>query len=126
MTIALDASALLAVVFDEPGSELVAPVADQSLISAVNLSEAIQKMIDRGWTEEEVRQTLYHFRLSVVSFDEDAAHRAGFLRIATRHRGLSLGDRACLALAIVDGARVLTADRAWAGLKLGVEIEVIR
>ncbi len=126
MTIVVDASALLAFLFSEPGGTDVGSLLPDSVISAVNLAETVSRMLDRGWNEADVNQMLDRLPARLESFDRAAAVETGLLRQATRSRGLSLGDRACLALAIREGARVLTADRAWADLELGLEIEVIR
>lgn len=126
MSAVLDSSVLLAIAFGEAGAERAEAALGGAVISAVNASEVIARFMDRGVSEEEARLTLDEFEIDVLGFDAGQALDAGFLRTATRARGLSLGDRACLALARREGRRVLTADRSWAGLDLGVEIEVIR
>lgn len=122
----LDASALLAAIFDEPGGSRVTQVAGQSILSAVNLSEVVARLQDKGYTDALANETLDGLDLTAIPFDEGLAIAAGRLRAPTRHLGLSFGDRACLALGKHLGATVLTADRAWADLDLGVTIEVIR
>jgi ribonuclease VapC len=97
-----------------------------ALISSVNLTEVISKMLDRGLSLEQVDDQMNDFSVVTVNFDGDLAIQAGVLRAATRHRGLSLGDRACLALAIREGLPVMTADRAWSDLDLPVEVVLIR
>lgn len=124
--VVLDTSAVLAVVFAEKGAAVVAPLLGKALVSAVNLSEAVSKLLDRGATIEEARAVLSNLSLSVAGFDADQAWAAGALRSATRMRGLSLGDRACLALAGARGVPAITADRAWAEVDAGVEVRVIR
>lgn len=126
VTATLDTSAILAVVFGEPGADRVLPVLAGGTISAVNVAEITAKMVDRGFDWTEARAAVNRFRLSVAPFDAQLAYASGSLRNGTRARGLSLGDRACLALAQREGVRVLTADKAWADLTIGVEIEVIR
>jgi PIN domain nuclease of toxin-antitoxin system len=126
VTVALDASAILAVIFGEDGAARVAEVMRGAVVSAVNLAEVVARMVDAGYPETDIRHRLSLLGLTVRSFDGDTAMRNGFLRAATRPRGLSLGDRACLALAQREGVRVMTADRVWAQLALGVPIEVIR
>lgn len=127
VTVAIDASALLALVFDEPGGERVAEVdAASRRVSAVSLAEAMSKLVERGWTDEEAETALDSFLPFVAPFDVEHALRTGSLRRETRHRGLSLGDRACLALASVEGGRAMTADRKWAEVDLPVEVEFIR
>jgi len=110
----LDASALIAVIFREAGSDVVEPVLKRAAMSAVNLSEVAAKLIDRGYTIADAQASVQAFQLDVRPFDNGQALAAASLRATTRSRGLSLGDRACLALAESLNATVLTADRAWA------------
>lgn len=126
MTTILDASALLAVLFDEPGRERVEAVGAHAIISAINMAEAYAKLSDRGTDDEEIRTTLESISVKIIDFDDRQAMMTGGLRKMTRKFGLSLGDRACLALAIQKNAVVLTADRAWIELDIGVKIELIR
>ena len=84
-------------------------------------------MINLGMTDADVRAKRGRtMSIQVVPFDEELAYRAGLLRSATRSAGLSLGDRACLALAERLGVPALTTDRIWGTLQLGIQIEVIR
>jgi len=105
-------------------------IADGARISAVNLAEVVTRMVDQGYDEEEAHADLASLALEVVPFDEELAYRTGLLRTATRSAGLSLGDRACLALAERLGLPALTADRSWAMLqldaRLGIQVEVVR
>lgn len=126
MSYVLDCSAVLAVVFDEPGRERVSSALPESRLSAVNLAEVVTKLTERGVAAEDLRAVVAPFLGSVAAFDEDLAIAAGALRADTRTAGLSLGDRACLALAQRDGATALTADRAWARVEIGVPVELIR
>ena len=122
----VDASALLALLRREAGAEVVAAaLAGGAAISAVNLSEVVAKLSEAGVVEEEVRTILDSLSLEVVDFDANHAYHAGLLRRLTRHAGLSLGDRACLALAQRLGLPALTADRAWGDLQLGIAIQLI-
>lgn len=123
---ALDASALLCLLNDEAGADRVIAALDDALISTVNYSEVVAKIVDRGGTPELISAMLDPLHLRLVDFDHAQAVRAGELRRATRGAGLSLGDRACLALAASRGLKVLTADRAWSGLGIGLTIECIR
>lgn len=114
-----DASALLAVIFDEPGADtaleyLATPGGE---VSAVNWSEVGAKLAERGVAETEISSELSPLGLDVVPFDEAQANVAAGLRPITRKLGLSLGDRCCLALAHTRGARVITADGAWLKLE---------
>lgn len=113
-----DASALLAVMFCEPGMErtmefLLQPGGE---VSAVNWSEVAAKLVERGLKEAQATREIAAFALDVVPFDEPQAAVAAMLRSATRALGLSLGDRCCLALGRVHGARIITADTAWTRL----------
>lgn len=122
----LDASALLAALHDEPGADRVHELLPSARVSSVNLSEVIGKLQERGVPNELIDEILYDLDLSVVPFATTTARRAGLLRSATRHAGLSLGDRACLALAAEQDAIAVTTDRAWGDLDLGVAIELLR
>jgi PIN domain nuclease of toxin-antitoxin system len=124
--VVLDSSAVLAMLWDEPGAARVVDALPGARISAVNLAEVTAKLVDRGASDEDATEILRSLGLDAVAFDSDQALAAGLLRRATRGVGLSIGDRACLALARSERAVALTADRAWAGLSLGVDVEVIR
>lgn len=125
--IVLDASAILAVIHQEPGHErLTAHLLAGAVGSAVNLAEVHSKLVDSGWTSDEAWEDATSPVQAVVSFDEEHARIAGDLITQTRRFGLSLGDRACLALALALKAPVYTADRTWKSLKLKVSVHVIR
>lgn len=122
----LDSSAAIALVLSEPGAREVEKALPDCTISAVNLSEIVSGLVNNGFPGAVARDSVARLDLSVVPFDEDMALDAGALREATRSRGLSLGDRACLSLARRLGLPALTADRVWLGLDLGIEIRLIR
>jgi ribonuclease VapC len=123
----LDASAVLALVFQEPGRERVdEAIEDGAYILTVNLAEVVTTLQQKGMSEARIRAILSTIRAQIVPFDEDLAYRAGLLRSATRPAGLSLGDRACLALAERLGLPALTADRVWASVQLNIQVDVIR
>ena len=122
----IDASALLALLKAEPGADIVAEALPGSVISAVNLSEVIAKLSETGMPENAIRQTLQPLGLEIIPFDEEQAYQAGLLRAATQNTGVSLGDRSYLSLAKMLGVVAITADKAWAGLSIGVTIRVIR
>ncbi len=122
----LDASAVLAAFFDEPGAEMVAERMNGALISAVNYSEVVAKLVDRGTPREQILEIMAQLDVDVVPVDRAQATTAGLLRAETRSAGLSLGDRACLALAQARDAVALTTDRAWSELELEVTVEVVR
>lgn len=122
----LDASALLCVMLGEPGADAIEALMPEALIGAVNLSEVVAKLQEQGVPDSLIDESLDDLGLTVIPFDADLAMRAGKLRAMTRRSGLSLGDRACLALAMTTGATALTTDRAWAGLSLDVGVQVVR
>lgn len=122
----LDASALLASIFCEAGAEIVEAELSASVINTINLAEAATRMIDKGHDPADVERGLRRAQFRTISFDVDAAMIAARLRGATRHLGLSLGDRACLSTALALSLPVLTADRDWAKLDIGVDVRVIR
>lgn len=122
----LDASALLALLNAEPGQEEVERSIPGAAISAVNLSEVVAKLTEAGMSEEAVRSALEDLEIDVHPFDRESAYRTGALRTATKKLGLSLGDRACIDLGGQLQRLVLTADRNWRDLELGLEIRVIR
>lgn len=122
----LDASALLALVNQERGADRVASALQTAVISAVNYSESVTKLCERGIPKDDVLAQLGDLKLKIIPFDASQAEVAGALRLETRHLGLSFGDRACLALANVREAIVLTGERAWSNLDIGLRIELIR
>jgi PIN domain nuclease of toxin-antitoxin system len=128
----VDASALLAFLQGESGAERVAEaLARPAAISAINYAEALGKLADDGETAEELARRLeaegfVGGALEVEPVLAGDAPAIASLRRSTRHLGLSLGDRACLALALRLRRPVLTADRAWEELGLDVEVEAIR
>lgn len=124
--VVLDASALLALLNREPGHEEVARTISQAAISAVNLSEVVAKLSESGMPGEAIRDALESLALEVHTFGRDLAYRAGLLRTETKSRGLSFGDRACLALGQHLTLPVLTTDRVWKGLNVEVEIRLVR
>ena len=124
--VVLDASALLALMKAEVGADRVAAVIDRAVIGTVNLAEVVAKFVREEIAIGVVREWIAALELDVRPFDRELAYAAGALLPATRGRGLSLGDRACLALARELGRTALTTDRAWRDLDVGVAIEVIR
>ncbi len=124
--IVVDASAILALLNQETGSEEVLQFIGKAAISTVNLSEIIAKLAEGGIPEEDIQQILSYFHLEVIQFDEEQALIAGMLRPASKPIGLSFGDRACLALGIVLKKPLITTDRLWSNLNVGIEIRVVR
>jgi ribonuclease VapC len=125
-SVVLDASAVLSLLRREPGAEYVENRLPGAAISAVNYSEVIKKAVERGGNVADARAQVEFLQLSVVPFDIDLACHAAGLWPAVREFGLSLADRCCLALAATLGRPVLTADRSWKTLKIGVTVELIR
>lgn len=122
----LDASALLAFLFREPGAEEVAAVLPEACLSTVNLAEVLGRFARDGHDPALLLAKLETLGLEFVPFEEGQAAEAARLLPATRAHGLSLGDRACLSLASLRGERAMTADQVWSELQVGVEIRVIR
>jgi len=122
----LDASAVLAVYFDEPGADQVRAALPGALLSAVNYTEVIGKCLEHGDVLAVTLRKLAAMGVAIVPYDARLAQRAGELQPLGRRAGLSLGDRACLALAEREGVTVLTADRSWKSLALDIDIRLIR
>lgn len=122
----LDASAVLAVLLDEPGADRVREALADGAISAVNAAEVVGSLADLGLPGEAAEAVFQGLMIESRDFSAAAGRDAGRIRAQMRARGLSLGDRACLAEARQSRLPVLTADRAWEGLGLGVDVEVIR
>jgi PIN domain nuclease of toxin-antitoxin system len=123
----LDSSAVLALVLQEPGADTVLAAVDRGAsIGAVNLSEVISRLVRDQWTDAEIREAIEPLTIPVISVDESIAWQAGLLSRETARLGLSLGDRYCLALGRNLGLPVMTADRVWAELDVGVEVVVCR
>jgi ribonuclease VapC len=124
--VVLDSSAVLALVRSEPGADRIARVIARSLLCTVNLTEVISKLIERGATAAAALEIARGLPYRVVPYDEGLASEAGVLWGETRSTGLSLGDRACLALARREGLPALTTDQRWAAEKVDVEVQLIR
>jgi PIN domain nuclease of toxin-antitoxin system len=121
-----DASALLALLNGESGEARVAEaLSEGAVMGTVNLSEVVAKLAEVGMTRREVREALDPLGIDFVPFAEEHAYTAGLLRPATRAEGLSLGDRACLALASREGVPALTTDRRWSRLTLDPPVKVV-
>jgi ribonuclease VapC len=125
--IVLDASAVLAVLNQEPGADKLTPeLLSIAASSTVNLAEVQGKLVEQGLRPDEAWDATLSPVREAVSFTPEQAKLAGALVAQTRSLGLSLGDRACLALAQILNAPVYTADKPWKNLRVGVRIHLIR
>lgn len=125
--VVLDASALLAALNGEPGAEkLTLELLSTAVISTVNLAEVQSKLVARGLSPDVAWTAALVPVKEAIPFTAQQAKAAGSMVAETRGLGLSLGDRACLALGLALQAPVYTADRSWKNLKLGLRIHVIR
>ncbi len=120
--IVFDSSVLIAILHQEPGSEVGEQSLNEALISTVNLAEVATYLVRNSVPPETINEALAVFPIEVVPFDREQGLIAGCLYPACKSLGLSLGDRACLALAKSKSLPVLTADKAW--LELGVDVSV--
>lgn len=127
-TVILDASALLALIFEEPGSGRVAQTLEEGVaMSAVNASEVAARLHKDDWSPREVADVFDNLNIDVLPFDLEGALLSAQYRAGTESQGLGIGDRACLATGYLLKVPVLTADRVWLKLKIqGVTIESIR
>lgn len=121
----LDSSAILAVIFQEKGAEIVEPLLEKSLVSSINVAEVFTKLADKGILNQQMIDDFQQLGLEIVDFDFEQAAKVGELRPLTKHLGLSLGDRSCLALAILKNATAVTADKEWQKLNF-CQVELIR
>jgi PIN domain nuclease of toxin-antitoxin system len=125
-TAVLDSSAILVLLFQEPGKDTVLQVMKGALLSTVNLAETHTKLLLRGIDARFAWSRLLSLECELCFFDDQQARLTGELVQIARPYGLSLGDRACLALAIQRKATVYTTDREWTRLGLSLKIEIIR
>lgn len=128
----LDASALIAFMYDEPGAlKVQAAMARGAIVSAVNWAETLSDMAERGESVDVAEprvltRIMKAGTIEILTFDALHAAQVARLRTPTKSLGLSLGDRACLALGRLHRLPVLTTDRAWRALRLSIKIDVIR
>ncbi len=121
----LDASAILALLRAEPGSEQVTEVIADALVSVINEAEVIGKLIWRGQTPAEAESVVRGLPYRLVDLDKELCRRAGSWWAVTKPQGLSLADRCCLALAEREKLPAVTADRNWSKIALDVEVRLI-
>jgi ribonuclease VapC len=122
----LDASALIAFLLQEPGMDVVATRIPGSIISTVNLTEVIARSLQRGMTLDFIDFQIARLPLTIVPFDSNLAKLTATLKSQTQSLGISLADRACLALGMDRNLPVVTGDRDWAKLRLAVQIDFFR
>jgi len=122
----LDASAVIAAIRNEPGGEAVKAIYSSAILSSVNASEVVNKLIVQGMAPRAASMSVRNLACEIVDVDVELGLRAGELWVLTRKKGLSLGDRICLALAERENAPAVTSDRAWAELGLDIKVELIR
>jgi PIN domain nuclease of toxin-antitoxin system len=124
--IVLDSSAIIAVLKKEVGAERVLLVSDGAPVSTLIVAEVASWLVVHDIDENEIHRVIDDFNLVVHSFHQPQAIATGLLIAKARRRGLSLADRACLILAMELGMPVLTGDRAWRDLDIGVEVQLFR
>jgi PIN domain nuclease of toxin-antitoxin system len=122
----LDTSAILAVLLNEPGAEAIAAILPHSLVSVANEAEVITVLVRNGTPPEQAVQTVLNLDYERADLDAALARRAGTLWRKVKPRGLSLGDRCCLALAERENLPAVTADQRWADLDLDIEVKLLR
>ncbi len=121
----LDASAVLAYLYGETGADKVELLLENSTISRVNVTEVLTKLVRDGLTIDEAKETFDKLSLEVAEFNENESLKIAALYPLTKHLGLSMGDRCCLALAMLEDLPAVTADKSWTSLTI-CTIEVIR
>ena len=124
--IVFDASAILALLKMEQGHEIVAENLERAIVSSVNFCEVITVLARKGFGQEQVIKSLKETFLHIEDFDTEQAIVSAQLDESTKAHGISFGDRACLALAKLKNLPVLTADRVWKELELGIKIQLLR
>lgn len=125
-SVVLDASAILAVLNAETGADIVIAALGDAVVSAVNYAEVVSKLVERGASAADANEACTSINVRVIDFDRALAERTGAMRSDTRGLGLSLADRACLALAARERVPALTSDRSWLGAVPHVEVHAIR
>ena len=124
--VVLDASALLAFLNSESGSDVVLAALRDAMISAVNYSEVLKKTIERHGSAQRVASIIHDLALLIIPFDEPQAAAAAELYPHCKAHGMSFADRACLSLGVLRGVKVLTAERKMALVSLPIKVKLIR
>jgi ribonuclease VapC len=128
MLYVMDSSAILALMQAEKGADVVDDLLreHECVISAVNLTEVATKLIDKGLEPTQLARVLQEMEVQPIDFDQEQAQLAATLRVSTREQGLSLGDRACLALTKLMQGTAVTTDHAWQEVKAAVDVPIIQ
>ncbi len=126
MPVILDASAMLAMLFDEQGGAMVVERARGSMILSVNFSEVVHKVVAVDGHPDRAEEAADRLEITVAPFDRLLARITAELRQPTAFMGASFADRACLAFGLATGAPIFSADRDWQKLDLGITIRMIR
>lgn len=121
----LDSSAVLALILQEKGAEVVESMLHRSLISTVNVAEVLTKLEEKGILNQPMIDDFQQLGIEIIDFDFNQAAKVAELRSLTKHLGLSLGDRSCLALAMLRNVTAVTADKIWENVTF-CQVEVIR
>ncbi len=124
--VVFDSSVVLAWLLREPGSDTILPLIPRAVISSVNAAETQSQLVRRGAEPKAAWESVVSSVRAVIAFDSAQAEAAGSLIAETLPYGLSLGDRACLALGLAMQSPVYTADRAWTQLQIGLDVRLIR
>lgn len=125
-SVVLDASAILAAILAESGGERIPAITGRRVASTVNMAETRTRLVDRGHSLEDIERLIAMLDIYEVDFTKSQAVLCGKLRAATRKAGLSLGDRACLALAMEMNVVAMTSDKSWQRVDVPVQVEMIR
>lgn len=125
-SVVLDASALIAVLRNEPGADVVREHLADAVISAVNYSEILKKTIERGGSSDVAQAFLRNLGLQIIPFDEAQAVACAALYPQTKPYGMSLADRACLTLGLLRRLPILTTEQQMGKLDLSVKVRLIR
>jgi ribonuclease VapC len=124
--VVMDSSVIIACILDEPGADYAYPLLPFAHLSTVNMAEVVTRFSRYGSSSEDIHDIVRGLPVQTEAFDAQTATLAGLLEAKTREFGLSLGDRACLALGLTLQLPIITADRAWKSVSLPVEIRLIR
>src|SRR5262249_39815022 len=125
-SVVLDASALMALLREEPGSDVVVASLANAIVSTVNYSEILKKTIERGGDSDHATAFMKSLSMPIVPFDENLAIASAALYPIAKPYGLSFADRACLALGVSRGSPVLTAERRMRLVSLPIKVKLIR